>query len=108
MHWENKSTPIGNDEDGVVFLHLEKFFRRKGHGAEEATILAYAAMDALEKLSEGAEEKAEWIWQESGPEDYEKYWVCPCCGERSYVQSNYCPDCGKPLKQQMPKEKSDD
>ena len=108
MHWDHLPTAGRSDPDGVLFVQIENFFRRKGHSAEEATVMAYYAMDDLEKwYEERTKGKSTWIWAESGPEDYDKYWVCPHCGERSYIQSNYCPDCGKALTQQMPKMKGE-
>ena len=41
------------------------------------------------KQSEG-----EWIWTENGEEDYEQYWVCSCCHEKSYWESKFCSECG--------------
>ena len=36
----------------------------------------------------------EWIWTETGDEDYEQYWICSVCGEKDYIKSKYCPECG--------------
>ena len=35
-----------------------------------------------------------WIWTESGEEDYEQYYVCSICKEKSYFEMKFCPDCG--------------
>jgi hypothetical protein len=35
-----------------IFIELEKFFRSKGHSADEATALAHEAMDELESWYE--------------------------------------------------------
>lgn len=45
------------------------------------------------KQSEG-----EWIWTESGQEDYEQYWVCSCCHEKDYFEDKFCPNCGAKMK----------
>lgn len=36
----------------------------------------------------------EWIWTETGDEDYEQYWICSVCGEKDYIKSKYCSECG--------------
>ena len=36
----------------------------------------------------------EWRWTETGEADYEQFWVCSVCGEKSYWKSNYCENCG--------------
>ena len=35
-----------------------------------------------------------WIWQESGEEDYEQYYVCSICKEKCYFKAKFCADCG--------------
>lgn len=45
------------------------------------------------KQSEG-----EWIWTESGEEDYEQYWVCSNCKEHEFFQTKFCPNCGSKMK----------
>ena len=40
----------------------------------------------------------EWIWTENGAEDYEQYWVCSCCRNKSYWKSKFCEDCGAKMK----------
>ena len=45
------------------------------------------------KQSEG-----EWVWTENGEEDYEQYWVCSCCHEKSYWESKFCPECGAKMR----------
>ena len=45
------------------------------------------------KQSEG-----EWIWTENGAEDYEQYWLCSCCRNKSYWKSKFCSDCGAKMK----------
>ena len=36
----------------------------------------------------------EWIWTENGEEDYEQFWVCSVCKEKSYIETKFCSDCG--------------
>ena len=36
----------------------------------------------------------EWIWTENGKEDYEQFWVCSVCKEKSYIETKFCSDCG--------------
>lgn len=38
--------------------------------------------------------RGEWIWTETGDEDYEQFWVCSNCGEHDFYEANYCPNCG--------------
>ena len=45
------------------------------------------------KQSEG-----EWIWTENGTEDYEQYWLCSCCNNKSYWKSKFCEECGAKMK----------
>ena len=45
------------------------------------------------KQSEG-----EWIWAENGTEDYEQYWLCSCCNNKSYWKSKFCEECGAKMK----------
>ena len=40
----------------------------------------------------------EWIWTETGDEDYEQYWVCSVCGEKDYIESKYCSECGADMR----------
>ncbi len=35
-----------------------------------------------------------WVWTEEGEADYDKYWACPICNEKSYIHHNFCPNCG--------------
>ena len=42
--------------------------------------------------------EGEWIWTENGEEDYEQYWLCSCCHEKSYIEEKYCPNCGAKMK----------
>ena len=44
------------------------------------------------------QKEGEWIWTENGEEDYEQYWVCSCCHEKSYWESKFCSDCGAKMK----------
>ena len=44
------------------------------------------------------QKEGEWIWTENGEEDYEQYWVCSCCHEKSYWKSKFCSDCGAKMK----------
>ena len=43
----------------------------------------------VEKVKHG-----EWIWTESGEADYEQFWVCSVCKEKSYIKTKFCSDCG--------------
>ena len=36
----------------------------------------------------------EWIWTENGEADYEQFWVCSVCKEKSYIKTKFCSDCG--------------
>ena len=38
--------------------------------------------------------RGEWVWTETGDEDYEQFWVCSVCGEHDFYEANYCPNCG--------------
>ena len=59
-----------------------------------ARICAEALYDAgYRKQSEG-----EWVWTESGTEDYEQYWLCSCCNNKSYWKSKFCEECGAKMK----------
>jgi hypothetical protein len=40
----------------------------------------------------------EWIWTENGTEDYEQYWLCSCCNNKSYWKSKFCEECGAKMK----------
>lgn len=42
-----------------------------------------------------------WVWTEEGEADYEKYWVCPICGEKSYIHHNYCSNCGTKMDEEV-------
>ena len=42
--------------------------------------------------------EGEWIWTESGTEDYEQYWLCSCCNNKSYWKSKFCEECGAKMK----------
>jgi hypothetical protein len=35
-----------------------------------------------------------WIWTENGEADYEQFWVCSVCKEKSYIKTKFCSDCG--------------
>ena len=39
-----------------------------------------------------------WIWTENGTEDYEQYWLCSCCRNKSYWKSKFCEECGAKMK----------
>ena len=45
------------------------------------------------KQSEG-----EWIWTENGDEDYEQFWICSVCNEKSYIETKFCSECGAKMK----------
>lgn len=36
----------------------------------------------------------EWIWTENGEEDYEQFWECSVCKEKSYIKTKFCSGCG--------------
>ena len=53
---------------------------------------------ALYNMGYHKQSEGEWIWTESGEEDYEQYWVCSNCKEHDFFQSKFCPDCGAKMK----------
>ena len=56
------------------------------------------ACEALYNAGYRKQRNGEWIWTENGEEDYEQYWVCSCCHEKSYWESKFCSDCGAKMK----------
>ena len=52
-------------------------------------LLDKAPTEDVQKIRHG-----EWIWQESGEEDYEQYYVCSICKEKCYFKAKFCADCG--------------
>ena len=42
--------------------------------------------------------RAVWQFEEHGPEDYEQFWRCPVCAEKTYFITNYCPNCGADMR----------
>ena len=44
--------------------------------------------------------EVEWIWMENGTEDYEQYWLCSCCNNKSYWKSKFCEECGAKMKRE--------
>lgn len=42
--------------------------------------------------------RGEWIWTETGDDDYEQYWVCSVCGEHNFYEANFCPNCGADMR----------
>lgn len=60
------------------------------------SIGALRIIGALEDITIEAEpvKHGRWVWEETGKEDYEMYWACSVCGDKSYYAPNYCPNCG--------------
>lgn len=56
------------------------------------------AVKALYNAGYRKQKEGAWIWTENGEEDYEQYWVCSCCHEKSYWKSKFCSDCGAKMK----------
>ena len=55
-------------------------------------------VEALYNAGYRKQSEGEWIWSESGQEDYEQYWVCSCCHEKDYFEEKFCPNCGAKMK----------
>lgn len=63
----------------------------------EGELMQGVVLDLLNNMpaADVAEVKhGEWIWTETGEEDYDQFWVCSVCGEKDYIETNYCPNCG--------------
>ena len=58
----------------------------------------YTRCEKLYKKGYRKQSEGEWIWTESGQEDYEQYWVCSCCHEKDYFEDKFCPNCGTKMK----------
>ena len=58
----------------------------------------YLGAETLYNAGYRKQKEGEWIWTENGEEDYEQYWVCSCCHEKSYWKSKFCSDCGANMK----------
>lgn len=35
-----------------------------------------------------------WRFEKQGPEDYEQFWRCSVCADKTYFITNYCHNCG--------------
>lgn len=35
-----------------------------------------------------------WVWHETGDNEWEQFYSCSNCGEKSYWESNFCQECG--------------
>ena len=77
MAYVNKSDiyKLFDESNGVIRLHI-------------------ADVDILPTADVVEVKHGEWIWTENGQEDYEQYWVCTVCKEKSYFKTNFCSDCG--------------
>jgi hypothetical protein len=53
---------------------------------------------AYEEKANRKQREGEWIWTENGDEDYEQFWICSVCNEKSYIETKFCPDCGAKMK----------
>ena len=54
--------------------------------------------EALYNAGYRKQSEGEWIWTENGTEDYEQYWLCSCCNNKSYWKSKFCEECGAKMK----------
>ena len=54
--------------------------------------------DVLYNAGYRKQSEGEWIWTENGDEDYEQFWICSVCNEKSYIETKFCPDCGAKMK----------
>lgn len=68
------------------------------HKHSDVSCDACEATNALYNAGYRKQKEGEWIWTENGEEDYEQYWVCSCCHEKSYWESKFCSDCGAKMK----------
>ena len=53
-----------------------------------ALINQFPTVDAVEVVH------GRWEWTETGEQDYEQFWVCSQCSDRTYFLTNFCPNCG--------------
>jgi hypothetical protein len=60
--------------------------------------LIFDVAEALYNAGYRKQSEGEWIWTESGTEDYEQYWLCSCCNNKSYWKSKFCEECGAKMK----------
>ena len=58
----------------------------------------YQTVKNLSKMGYRKQSEGEWIWTENGTEDYEQYWLCSCCNNKSYWKSKFCEECGAKMK----------
>jgi hypothetical protein len=50
--------------------------------------------EALSKADVVEVKHGKWIWTENGEADYEQFWICSVCKEKSYIKTKFCSDCG--------------
>ena len=63
--------------------NFEKTFPKHNYETKNIELVEYAEM-----------KHGEWIWTENGEADYEQFWVCSVCKEKSYIKTKFCSDCG--------------
>ena len=72
----------------------------RGEGVDKCIL--YPKMQKYAKRAYNAgyrkQVEGEWIWTENGTEDYEQYWLCSCCNNKSYWKSKFCEECGAKMK----------
>lgn len=39
-----------------------------------------------------------WRFEKQGPEDYEQFWRCSVCADKTYFITNYCHNCGADMR----------
>jgi hypothetical protein len=54
--------------------------------------------EALYNAGYRKQREGEWIWTENGDEDYEQFWICSVCNEKSYIETKFCTNCGAKMK----------
>ena len=61
----------------------------------------YDALECVEKLPPvdvRAVVRGVWRFEKYGPEDYEQFWRCSVCADKTYFITNYCPNCGADMR----------
>ena len=91
MSREKQIEEIANDYYEIM-LKAAKSFGTMSQGVSKF-YARHLYEKGYRKQSEGA-----WIWTENGTEDYEQYWLCSCCNNKSYWKSKFCEECGARMK----------